>query len=136
MLYGGEPMFAELALHQMCVGDCWQARWLSTYGAAKMRPNLYAGWDPKLHRREQTSDWFDEGLPAHEILDSIARERGSYAGCWDVVAWTSDHCLFIESKQRGKDAVRRSQKAWLGTALRLGISLDHFLLAEWAYSAD
>ncbi len=136
VMYGGEPMFAEMALRHMCVDAGWQARWLSTYGGSKMRPKLYAEWDPRLHRRDQKSGWFEEGSSVLARLDVIARERGKYAGCPDVIAWSDDEILFIESKRRGKDAIRQTQKDWLAAALSLGVALDRYLLAEWTFAAD
>lgn len=139
VMYGGEPMFAELALQRMCVEAGWNARWLQTYSAGASGPKLYAGWDPRLSGRSQSVEnvkkLFHSSL-AGALLEDIANKLGGYRGCWDVVAWTADDILFIESKWKGRDSVNKNQEDWLVTARSLGVPLDRFLVAEWTFTAD
>jgi hypothetical protein len=134
VIHAGRPMFAEIALARMCVDAGWQAYWLSTYGSAKLRPKLFNGWEPALRRRDQPHEFLTEGTPVHALIDPIAQAQGSYAGCPDVLAWTDDTVLFIESKRRGRDAIRPTQTAWLAAALAHGVALDRFLLADWTFT--
>jgi VRR-NUC domain len=107
---------------------------VSTYGASKLNPNLYTSWDPSLPRGAQTTEPFDAASPVRALLHAIASPRGRYAGCPDVIAWNGADVLFIESKRRGKDTIRQTQKDWIDAALSAGVALDRFLLAEWTYA--
>jgi hypothetical protein len=35
-----------------------------------------------------------------------------------------------------KDSIRNSQRRWLASALKVGLSVDSFLIVEWTTSAE
>ncbi len=46
-----------------------------------------------------------------------------------------DPILFVESKRRGHDQIRKSQLRWLSAAVGLGLPTDAFLVVEWSVEA-
>jgi hypothetical protein len=70
--------------------------------------------------------------PASALFRQIeTRTAGRGGGCWDVFAWRGDEFLFIESKQRGRDQLQLTQRAWLENALEEGVPLSSFAIVEW-----
>jgi hypothetical protein len=69
-----------------------------------------------------------------ELLSRIAAVNGgNHAGVWDVVAWSGQRTVFVESKRANKDAIRPTQTRWLAAALKAGLGADDFLVAEWHF---
>lgn len=113
----GEPVFAEIAILRLLQKAGWDGVWIDTY------------------RRR-----FRQSLPprscvlparAQDFLDKANAGRKWPPGSWDVFAWKNAEFLFVESKRKGKDAIRQSQIVWLGSALNSGIPLDWFVIFEW-----
>jgi hypothetical protein len=129
--YRGEPCFAELAIVRAFLGAGWSARWVSTFASAAMSPRFLTGW-----RDGQLSDQTQEPIEDKSVrakVDAIAVANGrTYAGCWDVVAWNRDRLLFAESKLKGRDKIRSTQRRWLAAGLSSGLSIDDFLIVEWS----
>jgi hypothetical protein len=69
-----------------------------------------------------------------ELLSRIAAVNGgNHAGVWDVVAWSGQRTVFVESKRANKDAIRPTQTRWLTAALKAGLGAEDFLVAEWHF---
>lgn len=51
-----------------------------------------------------------------------------------MLGWKNNSIVFIEAKQRGRDAMRISQRAWLEAALKKGFSTGNFFVLEWSLS--
>jgi hypothetical protein len=47
------------------------------------------------------------------------------------MCWHGDDVLFVESKRKGKDRIRQTQRTWLEKALDVGVARESFLLVEW-----
>lgn len=130
LLVDGRPQFAEVAILRLFQAAGWQGRWVETYGHGKRTPGLWNAW----HRDGPQAQ---EHLPIEEAwvnerLDAIATANGgSFSGCWDVVAWTSDRLVFAESKKHKKDRIGGTQLRWLEAALICGMRVEDFLVVEW-----
>ena len=78
------------------------------------------------------------GTRGGKLLKTIANandRNGSYSGCWDVIAWTDEDVLIIESKSLATgDSLNRNQRLWFDAARGL-VPLSRFLIVEW-YFAD
>ncbi|GAA4325502.1 hypothetical protein [Flaviaesturariibacter amylovorans] len=129
--YSGQPLFAELAIRQRFAEDGWEARWVETYGTRP--PKCLTAWKDDAYRNQEHVPFADE--PITRLLADIARENGSYSGCWDVVAKKGELVIFAESKRSKKDAIRESQQGWLRAALQCGLRPEHFLLVQWDFVA-
>lgn len=117
----GPPLrpFAELQMVERLEKAGWTAGWC--YRARK----FISTWEPE--KRVVT---FPQ--QAEDLLERIATEAGSSAGCWDVFAWKDGKPLFIELKRSGSgDELRDSQKRWRKAAEALKVSPDAFKEYEW-----
>lgn len=116
--FGGEPVFAELAILRMFQSTGWDGVWVDTY-----------------RKKFRTSYWpKDEAvLPsgAVHLFDQICEKAGSRNGCWDVFCWKGDAYCFAEAKWQGHDRIRETQRRWLEAALKSGLSVTSFLIVEW-----
>jgi hypothetical protein len=66
----------------------------------------------------------------------LRRVRGTkLTGCWDVFAFKNGRVLFIECKRKKRDYITRSQREWLSATLKVGFTLDNFLIVEWTAKA-
>lgn len=104
---------AETAIVSLLLQDEWEAVWVSS--------NRY--------RRD---------FPPHSCsLDAEAeaelhKVRGTkLTGCWDVFAFKNGAPLFIECKRKKKDSITVPQREWLSAALKVGFTLENFLILEW-----
>jgi hypothetical protein len=113
----GEPVFAELAILRLLQAEGWQGRWIDTY----------------RNRKWITINSFVE-LPSNrnELLQQIYQSVGSKAGCFDVYCWRGTQVLFAESKRKGRDRIRDTQRRWLAAALDIGLPIESFLIVEWS----
>jgi len=69
-----------------------------------------------------------------ELLNSVAaHNKGSYAGCWDVLGWHGETIIFAELKRPKKDRVQATQPTWLEAGLKEGLRLENFLFVEWDF---
>ena len=117
--FGGELVFAEIAILRAWQEIGWHGVWVDTYGG-KLRNGYWGEQTPAVLPELQ-----------HKLLDKIketARQRG---GCWDVYCWKGSEVVFIEAKRSGEDAIRYSQVGWLDAAIQLGVPQESFLIAEW-----
>jgi hypothetical protein len=48
-----------------------------------------------------------------------------------VGAFKKGRVLFIECKRKSGDSTRPSQRDWLFAALKVGFTLENFLILEW-----
>jgi hypothetical protein len=58
--------------------------------------------------------------------------RGTYSGCWDVIAWHGKELIFAESKLKGHDRPRATQRRWFAAGIAAGLSPESFLVVEWS----
>jgi hypothetical protein len=115
--FGGQPVYAELAILRTPQETGWDGVWVDTYG--------------RQFRRDLPPDSCE--LPSHalERYKRICRANGDkVSGCFDVFAWKGPAYLFVESKG-GKDSIHANQTAWVEAALRSGVPLDSLLICEW-----
>jgi hypothetical protein len=114
-----QPAFAELVVLWTLQAAGWRGVWIDSYRRCyRIR---YWGTEPVL-------------LPAarQRLLDLLragTRERG---GAWDVYCWRGSRVLFAELKRVGRDRIRLGQRLFLQAALEHGLTLDAFLIVEWA----
>ena len=118
LIYQGRPMWAEFILLRLLERAGWSGVWVKNWGGRAF--------------------WRDVAAPVSlppavgELFGLIERHTGNArGGCWDIFAWHGDDVVFVESKQRAKDALRRSQELWLECAIEQGIPLSSFFVAEW-----
>jgi hypothetical protein len=149
VLDDGHHMFAEIAIVEIFRAANWNARWVSPWGpkASTKNPRLYEGWNPDVSGYGQPPALSGtagalEGTEAGDLLKTIAEARAEedelyrrkpYSGCWDVIAWNNDDCLFFEAKRQGKDDINEHQESWLRTARKRGVPLTRFVVAEWHF---
>lgn len=130
LLVDGKPQFAEVAITRVFEEAGWQARWVETYGHPALAPAMWRSWDPQGPRAQTHAPIADEWL--NEKLLAIASVNGgSFSGCSDVVAWTTDRLVFAEAKRHKKDRVRASQLRWMEAALRCDVRAEDLLVVEW-----
>jgi len=117
--FDGEMVFAELAILRIFQKAGWRGRWIDSY-----RHKYRVGyWGENV----------TEPLPPKQfaILDSI--RAGCFGGCFDVFCWRDCAILFAESKWKGHDAFRSTQRCWLEAALLSVANLSaSFLIVEWS----
>jgi hypothetical protein len=94
-----------------------------------------AAWSKNWHGRAYwRAIGEDVDLPPFvvHVIAWLSSQVTGQGGTWDIVAWQEpDRILFIESKQRGKDALRANQLEWLEAALDSGMRLESFAVAEY-----
>jgi hypothetical protein len=118
--FNREMVFAELAILRAFQQDGWQGRWIDSYR--------------HKHRVGYWGEHATKALPAEQqaILDGIRVKAGCAGGCFDVLCWRDGTVVFAESKWRGHDRIRSTQRRWLEVALSIGFPLSSFLIVEWA----
>lgn len=95
--FGGEALFAELAVVRWLQRDGWDAGWVARYGGLHLRSDLPG-------RPTRT-------LP---VLAQALFDRLNTGGSWDVFAWQGAARLaFIECKRIGRDRYSPAQIAWI-----------------------
>jgi len=116
--HDGKPLFAELVILRMLEKDGWEGVWVNNFSRQFLKGL------PK--------DTSPCKLPAHaqRMFDRIVEKNGGRRGCWDVFAWRGKAFAFAEAKT-GQDRIRESQRAWLDSALQVGLTLSAFLVVEW-----
>ena len=119
LVYENEPVFAELAILRILQSDKWNGVWVDTY-----RKAYRTSYWPK--------DSIQLPLEQAKLLQSIYKKAGSDKGCWDVFCWKDELCLFVETKRKGYDKIRDTQKHWLESAIQCGLPLTSFLVVEWS----
>lgn len=129
----GEQTFAEVAILRLFQSAGWEARWLEVYGASSAWPIVLERWHPEGIGACERSTIPDERVS--DTIRSIVERNGTSSGCWDVVAWNGAHVVFAESKRRGKDRMRETQRRWLESALEVGVPLSSFLVVEWTFAS-
>jgi hypothetical protein len=83
------------------------------------------GWEP-----EKTAVKFPKKVC--ELLERIAVRKGSWAGCWDVVAFRKRELRFLELKRAGSsDRLRKPQLEWYEAALAEGVLSSAFEVLQW-----
>ena len=129
--YAGEACFAELVILRIFQAAGWSARWVDTYGAARLRPRFLTTWSSeglKAQRHRPITN-----TRVQRLLDSIAQaNRSTYSRCWDIIAWQGNEIIFAESKLRGHDRLRASQRRWFAAGIAAGLSPESFLVVEWS----
>ena len=111
--------FAELQVVERLEAEDWTAGWA-------YRPGQFiSGWEP-----EKTAVKFPKKV--RELLERIAVRKGSWAGCWDVVACRKRELRFLELKRAGSsDRLRTPQREWYEAALAEGVPSSAFEVLEW-----
>lgn len=130
--FAGRAMFAELCVYELFRLSGWEARWIETYGAPAAQPKLLTTWR-EVPRQQQQHQPLTDTWVAERLASIAAHNKGSYAGCWDVLGWHSETIIFAELKRLKKDRVRATQPAWLEAGLKTGLKLENFLLVEWDF---
>ncbi len=110
----GKQVCAETAVVRLLSEDQWEAVWVSSNG---YRNDLPPAPFCKLKAEAETA---------------LRKVRGTkLTGCWDVFAFKNCTPLFIECKRKKKDSITVPQREWLSAALRVGFTLENFLIIEW-----
>lgn len=117
--YRGEPLYAELVILRMFQERGWSGVWVDTY-RKKYRVGL-----------PETSAPVDLPADKEKLIASIRSKTETSGGCWDVFVWKDDQILFLELKRKKKDAIKDSQRRWLGASIASGLAPSNFALIEW-----
>jgi hypothetical protein len=117
----GDSLFAELAIARLFVRSGWNAYWRDGY-----RQRWVADGD--LSRRPVNLPRPSLGA---SVIDVVEAARGGLSGCWDVLGWTDDRVVFVESKRRQADRLQETQGQWLDAALAVGVPREAFVVLEW-----
>jgi hypothetical protein len=129
--HGGEACFAELVILRIFLAAGWSARWVETYGAARLRPRFLTTWSCAGLKAQAHQPITDTRV--QHVLESVAvANGGTYSGCWDVVAWRAKEIVFAESKLRGHDKLHANQRRWFAAGIAAGLSPESFLVVEWS----
>jgi hypothetical protein len=114
----GESLFGELAILRTIQKDGWDGVWVDTFHQKKLRNSMPP---------EEGID-----LPDHakRVYNSIVKENKGADGFFDVFAWKDDQYAFLEYKGKG-DSLRKTQKTWIGAALRAGINLNQLFIVAY-----
>jgi len=120
--FHGQPHFAELGILRIFERDGWQGVWVDTY-SGKHRTRYWPKDEVELPKEKQS------------LLDSIYEAAGSPYGCFDVFCWKGRSYIFAESKKRGEDKIRDTQKRWFEAAIKCGVPMDSLLFVEWGIEA-
>jgi len=116
--FNDQPTWAEFILLRLLERDGWAGAWVKNWGGR-------AFW-------RDVEDVAILSASAAERFQQIEKRMGGRGGgCWDIFAARGDKVLFIESKQRGRDRLRLTQRKWIESALREGIPLPSFVIVEW-----
>jgi hypothetical protein len=104
---------AETAIVRLLSEDQWEAVWVSS--------NRY--------RRDFPPHSCSLSAEAEAELRKVKGTK--LTGCWDVFAFKNGRVLFIECKRKNEDSIIPTQREWLSAALKVGFTLDNFLIVEW-----
>lgn len=112
----GRPAFAELVILRAFQDHGWDGVWIDTY-----------------RKKFRTGYW---GVEPRRILPTgcpvvVPQLLETWSGAWDVCCWRGNQVVFAESKRRGRDQIRDSQRRFLAKALEAGIPAERFLMVEW-----
>ena len=116
--FNEQPSWAEFILLRLLEQDGWTGAWVKNWGGR-------AFWQDVLEDIELPP------LAAARFREIEKSTGGNGGGCWDIFASRGDEFLFIESKQRGNDNIRPTQRVWIESALDQGIPLSSFAIVEW-----
>lgn len=116
--FEGHPVFAEVGILRLLEKQDWDGVWVDTY-RRKFRKDL------------SSRDSVTLPEPVKLLFERLVEANGGQKGFWDVISWQQGHCLFIESKRKGRDSIRLNQLRWLESALGQGLPPDSFLIFEW-----
>jgi hypothetical protein len=106
---------AETAVVRLLSEDKWEAVWVSS--------NHYRNDFPSA------APFCSLSAEAEAELHKV--KSANLIGCWDVFAFKNGTARFIECKRKNKDSITPSQREWLSAALKVGFTLDNFLIVEW-----
>lgn len=118
----GQPIWAEFIVLRLLERGGWTGAWVKNWGAR-------AFW----RDAEQTVELSSAAQALFGQIEKRIAGRGG--GCWDIIAACGDNVLFIESKRRGRDRLRETQRIWIESALEMGVPLSCFVIAEWSIAA-
>lgn len=116
--YERQVLYPEFVLVRLLEKRGWSAAWSKN-------------WNGRAYWRAIGED---VRLPpfVQYVMAWLATQVTGRGGAWDIIAWQEpDRILFVESKQRGRDALRRNQREWLEAALECGLRLESFAIAEY-----
>jgi hypothetical protein len=127
--YGGKavlsfyrkPQFAELGILRIFERDGWKGVWVDTY-RNKFRTRYWPKNAVTLPKDKES------------LLNSIYEVAESRQGCFDVFCWRGGNYIFAESKRRGEDKIRDTQKRWLQAAIKCDVPRKSLLFIEWEIS--
>jgi len=113
-----QPAWAEFILLRLLERDGWKGAWVKNWGGR-------AFW-------RDVRDVTQLAAPASLLFQSVQKRMGGRGGgCWDIFAWRGNEHLFIESKQRGHDRIRPTQRVWFESALEENVPSSSFVIVEW-----
>ena len=121
--FNGRPAFAELTILRVLQNDGWNGVWVDTY-RNKYRTAYWPKNQVELPPEQQ------------QLLQRIYKKAGSSKGCWDVFCWKEEVRLLTESKRKGYDRIRDTQRRWLEAAMECGLPLTSFLIVEWSIAPE
>jgi hypothetical protein len=114
--FNGQPIWAEFIVLRELEAEGWQGVWINAWRRAYWRNPGEVAAVP---------------APIGDLIDRIAKRTGRRGGCWDICAWRGAELRFIELKQRDRDELRPTQRAWRAMALEEGVPLSAFAIVEW-----
>jgi len=117
LCFDGQATWAEFILLRLLERDRWVGAWVKNWGGL-------AFWRGPCNAIELSAT-------ASALFQRIQARTAGRGGCWDIFAWRGDEVLFVESKQRGRDRLRLTQRTWLENSLEEGVSLSSFVIVEW-----
>ena len=117
--FKGRPAFAELIILWSFLEAGWEGVWVDSFQKRYLRGFWPVPLSGTLPRERD------------DLLRQIAA-RTEEARPWDVFCWSAEAVVFAEAKRQKHDSIRLSQKAFLASALDLGLAPSSFLLVEWS----
>ncbi len=127
----GSPQFVELAIADLFKRQGFSVRWIETYGRSSGLPMFLLDWKDMPYK-DQDDHPIGDGWVKDALAGVASLNGNTYSGCWDVIAWGGGRLYFIESKRRGRDKLRESQRRWLDVGLSAGLPLESFIIIEWS----
>ena len=137
-------MFAELAIVSMLSKVGWSARWVSVNYRMDGKPHYMTEWNDTKPFKQTSVPLSDECLTLMISIENICSNRHDrsikgrkpYGGAWDIMAWQGERILFMESKRKGNDTVKRNQVDWYLAAIESGLERDNFLVVQWQFENE